>query len=66
MFDARIDKDFKFGDDSGVTLSIDGFNLLNEDYVLQRFRNVDGGDANQVKEVLSPRVFRLGVKLHFR
>ena len=61
MLDARIDKDFEFGNDFGLTLSVDAFNLLNEDYVLQRFRNVDSGaNANQVKEVLSPRVFRLG------
>ena len=66
MLDARIDKEFEFGD-SGFTLSIDAFNLLNEDYVLQRERNVEAGsNANQVREVLSPRVFRVGVKLHFR
>lgn len=67
MLDARIDKDFDLGDDFGFTLSVDAFNLLNEDYVLQRQRNVEAGvNANQVREVLSPRVFRLGVKLHFR
>jgi hypothetical protein len=40
---------------------------FDQDYVLQRQRNVEAGvNANQVREVLSPRVFRLGVKLHFR
>ena len=63
-FDARIDKDFKLGD-VNLTLSIDGFNLLNEDYVLQRQRNLNAGTANNVREVLSPRVFRVGVKLAF-
>jgi hypothetical protein len=67
MLDARIDKDFEIGEDFGFTLSVDAFNLFNEDYVLQRERNVDAGtNANQVREVLSPRVFRLGVKFHFR
>ena len=64
-FDARIDKEFKVGD-LGITVSIDGFNLFNEDYVLQRQRNLSAGTANQVREVMSPRVFRLGVKLNFR
>ncbi|MCP3964331.1 MAG: hypothetical protein GY719_41415 [bacterium] len=63
--DARIEKDFEFKD-FGFTLGIDGFNLSNEDYVLQRQRNLFSDDANQVRELLSPRVFRLGVKLHFR
>ena len=65
MLDARIDKDFDIGE-SSVTVGIDVFNLLNEDYVLQRQRNVNAGTANQVREVLSPRVFRLGIKFHFR
>jgi hypothetical protein len=64
-FDARIDKDFDFGD-WGLTVSIDGFNLTNEDFVLQRQRNLSAGTANQVFETISPRVFRLGFKLNFR
>ena len=46
-------------------MGLDIFNVLNEDYVLQRQRNVNAGTANQVREVLSPRVFRLGVKFRF-
>lgn len=64
-FDARIDKEFKIGD-VAFTVSVDGFNLFNEDYVLQRQRNLNAGTANDVREVLSPRVFRLGVKFNFR
>ena len=63
--DTRIEKDFEFKD-FGFTLGIDGFNLLNESYVLQRQRNVSAGSANDVREILSPRVFRVGIKLHFR
>ncbi len=67
--DARIEKDFEFND-FGFTLGIDGFNLSNEDYVLQRQRNVgaidDEFNGNLVREILSPRVFRVGIKLHFR
>ncbi len=63
--DARLEKDFEF-EDFGFTLGVDGFNLTNENYVLQRQRNVLSGDANEVREILSPRVLRLGIKLHFR
>lgn len=63
---ARLDKDFEIGNTS-FTVSLDGFNLTNEDTVLQRQRNLSAGaNANQIREVLSPRVFRLGVKFSFR
>ena len=43
------------------------FNLANKSYILQRDRNVlDGTNANQVSERLSPRVVRLGATLRFR
>ena len=62
---ARVDKDFQIGD-VNLTVSLDGFNLTNEDTVLQRQRNLSAGaNANQIREVLSPRVFRLGLKFRF-
>jgi hypothetical protein len=64
-FDARIEKSFHFGN-TELLLGIDGFNLLNEDYVLQRERNVLSGRANEVNERLSPRVVRVGATLRFR
>src|SRR6185503_14723016 len=65
VLDGRIEKEFRTGDLSWL-LGIDGFNLLNEDYVLQRDRREDLDSGNQVRERLSPRVFRLGVTLRFR
>ncbi|HEY0553046.1 MAG TPA: TonB-dependent receptor [Thermoanaerobaculia bacterium] len=65
LLDARIDKDFHFND-FNLTLSVDGFNLLNESYVLQRERNVNAGRFYEANERLSPRVFRLGATLRFR
>jgi hypothetical protein len=65
LVDVRLDKEFTVGD-LGITVSADVFNLFNEDYVLQRQRNLAAGTANQVREVLSPRVIRLGLKLRFR
>ena len=64
--DARIEKSFHVGEVE-LLLGIDGFNLLNESYILQRDRNVlDGDQANQVTERLSPRVVRIGATLRFR
>ena len=65
MLDARIEKEFKTGEFSWL-VGIDGFNLLNEDYVLQRDRRTDLDSGNQVRERLSPRVFRVGLTLRFR
>ncbi len=63
-FDGRLAKDFTFHD-FGLTLGIDGFNLLNSHPVLQRQRNEGVDDANLIEEELSPRVFRIGATLHF-
>ena len=63
--DARIEKEFAF-DQFGLTLSLDGFNLLDEQPVLQVQRNLAASNANVILERLSPRVFRWGVKVSFR
>ena len=56
--DARIEKSIHIGD-TELLLGLDGFNLANRDYRLQRDRNVLDGDlAEQVTERLSPRVLR--------
>ena len=66
MVDARIDKDFRFSD-FDLNLSVDGFNLTNENYLLQRERNAGTRDrCNTPNEGLSPRIFRLGATLRFR
>ncbi|HEY9420186.1 MAG TPA: carboxypeptidase regulatory-like domain-containing protein [Thermoanaerobaculia bacterium] len=66
LLDARIDKDFEFGN-FNLNLGIDGFNLLNEDTVLQRDRDtLVEDDRFGILEVLSPRVFRFGATLRFR
>ncbi|MGH9362142.1 MAG: hypothetical protein ACRD2T_09510, partial [Thermoanaerobaculia bacterium] len=65
LFDARVEKEFQVGDVS-LLVGIDGFNLTNENYVLQRDRRLDLGSANLVRERLSPRVVRLGLTLRWR
>jgi hypothetical protein len=65
VLDGRIAKDFTFHD-FGLTIGIDGFNLLDQHTTLQLQRNATTTTAENVFEVLSPRVFRVGATLHFR
>ena len=65
VLNAHADKDFAFAD-FRLNLSLDGFNLTNEDTVLQVERNARVGRAYLVNETLSPRVFRLGATVRFR
>ncbi len=71
--DMRLAKELRF-QRVGLTLSIDGFNLMNSNTILQRNvaqLNASAGSTtlsasrNRVAEVLSPRVFRIGARLSF-
>jgi hypothetical protein len=63
---AHADKDFTFGE-TRLTLSLDGFNLTNQDTFLQIERNARAGNRTyDVNETLSPRVFRMGATFRFR
>ncbi len=64
VFNARVEKELQFSD-WGLTLSVDGFNLLNNNDVLQRETEVGAGVGDFVREVVSPRVFRLGARVSF-
>ena len=75
--DLRVEKEFSIRN-FGVTVGVDLFNALNEGTVLFRNPNisaistVSGRSSNAattgdfVQEVLSPRIFRLGVRLSLR
>ena len=52
--------------DFGVTIGIDAFNLTNEGTILQRRHQLGIGATDNVSEVLSPRIFRLGARFSFR
>jgi hypothetical protein len=73
QLDLRLAKELRF-QRVGLTLSVDGFNMLNSNTILQRnvaSLNASAGStspsaaANHITEVLSPRVFRLGARLSF-
>jgi hypothetical protein len=65
-FDLRLEKEFLTTNQASITVSLDGFNLLNETYVLQRERQLNLSTAGFVDETLSPRVWRLGMRLNWR
>jgi hypothetical protein len=74
--DLRLAKDIRISR-AGLTLSVDAFNVLNSNTILQRNVTRLGsasastgkftpfGASNHVTEVLSPRVFRLGARVTF-
>jgi hypothetical protein len=62
---ARVEKELTFSD-WNLTLSVDGFNLTNESTVLQRNTTLRGASGDFVREVISPRVFRVGARVSFR
>jgi Carboxypeptidase regulatory-like domain len=65
VVNGHLDKDVSFGD-AKLNLAIDGFNLTNRSYVLQRERNARSTRAYGINETLSPRVFRFGATVRFR
>jgi hypothetical protein len=65
MVDARVEKEFSFSD-FGLTIGVDVFNVLNESYVLQRNHRLGQSSSNNVREITSPRIFRLGARVSFR
>ncbi len=65
IVDARIEKELTFSN-FGLTLGVDVFNLFNEAYVLQRQHRLQIGSSDNVNEITSPRIIRLGARLSFR
>ncbi len=65
LMDARIEKEFTLKD-VGMTIGIDVFNLFNQSTILQRFLALNRGTGNDVSEIVSPRIFRIGARFSFR
>jgi hypothetical protein len=65
-FDLRLAKDIRIWR-GGVTLSVDAFNILNKQTILQRdVRRLNGlAASNRITELQSPRVLRLGARINF-
>jgi hypothetical protein len=65
IVDARIEKEFTFSD-FGLTIGADVFNVFNEAYVMQVNHRLAQSTSDNVREITSPRIIRLGARLSFR
>jgi len=63
MLNARVEKMFNFGSAGRLYLTIDGFNITNNDIELgwARFAN-NAATFKKITELVAPRIFRLGVR----
>lgn len=64
--DVRAEKEFRATQNMSVTFSIDAFNLFNKGYVMQRETGINLGNADDLEETLSPRIYRLGFRLSWK
>ena len=64
-FDGRIEKEVKLYGATNVTLLMEGFNLFNKASTLQVNSRINTATANEVREILSPRIFRFGARFTF-
>lgn len=66
VLDLRLQKDLQFTDSLSAILSLDAFNVTNEQATLERERSLHTPRANFVNRTLSPRIYRLGFRLNWR
>ncbi len=64
--DLRLDKEFAASGNTSLTFSIDAFNVFNDGSVTSRTTNLGSGSADWVRATVSPRVYRLGVRINWR
>jgi len=64
-FDFRLSKTQKIAGNVSLKIDLDLFNALNTDVILTRSRGADAATFTRIDEIISPRIFRLGVRLQF-
>jgi hypothetical protein len=64
--DLRAEKEFAAIDDVSLTLGLDLFNALNEATPLSRDITMNVPTANYLLDALSPRIWKLGVRVRWR
>jgi len=65
MLDLRLEKMFQIGNLGRLFVSLDGFNVLNSDYVLTKQASMSSARFDLPTSILNPRVFRLGLRFDF-
>jgi hypothetical protein len=63
--DGRISWAWRYRSRYGVHLDLDIFNMFNNSTVLGRQLNTSGTGFNQAREIMNPRIFRLGARFNF-
>ena len=64
--DVRLEKEFRATGNMSATFSLDAFNIMNENYELQRERRFNTARYDFLDETLAPNVWRLGFRLNWR
>ncbi len=64
--DLRLDKEFAASGNVSFTVGADVFNLLNDNYTMQRERGLSRGSADFLRETLSPRIWRMSARLNWK
>jgi hypothetical protein len=65
VINMRLEKVFPISEGSSVTFSADVFNLTNSAHALKKERRIDSDNFGQAQQILSPRVFRIGIRFNF-
>jgi hypothetical protein len=63
--DGRLSWAWRYRARYGVNLDFDIFNMFNNSTVLARQINTSLGGFNQAREIMNPRIFRLGARFNF-
>jgi hypothetical protein len=63
--DLRVADNIKLGGSATFGITVDLFNALNADMILQVNRRANSGAFQQPLEVINPRVLRFGFRLGF-
>ena len=65
IWDNRISKTFEIGDRQSIEATFDVFNTMNANGLTRRLRERHGSRFLEPREILGPRVVRLGVRYRF-
>ncbi len=63
--DGRLGWAWRYKGRYGVNFDLDIFNMFNNSTVLGRQLNTSGTGFNQAREIMNPRIFRLGARFNF-
>jgi hypothetical protein len=65
LLNLRLERKFALGTFGNIYVGLDGFNIFNSNVRLARQRNMSADNYNDLMAIMSPRIFRLGVRFEF-